>query len=90
MCQSLHVYLLSVTYRYNLPCLVLLANTTYLDVPVATCFRAFVYLSNLYYPVPLVHRVAIVNDKGDVKGYLRVAVQAITGRLLQRPKLCCS
>ncbi|XP_070207701.1 kinesin-like protein unc-104 isoform X2 [Littorina saxatilis] len=40
--------------------------------------RAFVYLSNLYYPVPLVHRVAIVNDKGDVKGYLRVAVQAIT------------
>ena len=42
-------------------------------------FRAFVYLSNLYYPVPLVHRVAIVNDKGDVKGYLRVSVQAITG-----------
>ncbi|KAK7482513.1 hypothetical protein BaRGS_00026224, partial [Batillaria attramentaria] len=40
--------------------------------------RAFVYLSNLYYPVPLVHRVAIVSDKGDVKGYLRVAVQAIT------------
>ena len=42
-------------------------------------FRAFVYLSNLYYPVPLIHRVAIVNDKGDVKGYLRIAVQAITG-----------
>ena len=41
-------------------------------------FRAFVYLSNLFYPVPLVHRVAIVNDKGDVKGYLRVAVQAVT------------
>ena len=41
--------------------------------------RAFVYLSNLFYPVPLVHRVAIVNDKGDVKGYLRIAVQAITG-----------
>ncbi|XP_041378535.1 kinesin-like protein unc-104 isoform X3 [Gigantopelta aegis] len=40
--------------------------------------RAFVYLSNLYYPVPLIHRVAIVNDKGDVKGYLRIAVQAIT------------
>ncbi|XP_076472473.1 kinesin-like protein unc-104 [Babylonia areolata] len=40
--------------------------------------RAFVYLSNLYYPVALVHRVAVVNDKGDVKGYLRVAVQAIT------------
>ena len=44
--------------------------------------RAFVYLSNLFYPVPLVHRVAIVNDKGDVKGYLRVAVQAITGMFI--------
>ncbi|CAG5136554.1 unnamed protein product, partial [Candidula unifasciata] len=42
--------------------------------------RAFVYLSNLFYPVPLVHRVAIVNDKGDVKGYLRVSVQAITDK----------
>lgn len=41
--------------------------------------RAFVYLSNLYYPVPLVHRVTIVSEKGEVKGYLRVAVQAITG-----------
>ncbi|XP_076451747.1 kinesin-like protein unc-104 isoform X2 [Babylonia areolata] len=40
--------------------------------------RAFVYLSNLFYPVPLVHRVAVVSDKGDVKGYLRVSVQAIT------------
>lgn len=40
--------------------------------------RSFVYLSNLLYPVPLVHRVAIVNEKGDVKGYLRVAVQAVT------------
>ena len=34
------------------------------------------------YPVPLVHRVAIVNDKGDVMGYLRVAVQAVTGKNL--------
>uniref|UniRef100_A0A8C2CXZ6 plus-end-directed kinesin ATPase n=1 Tax=Cyprinus carpio TaxID=7962 RepID=A0A8C2CXZ6_CYPCA len=40
--------------------------------------RAFVYLSNLLYPVPLVHRVAIVNEKGEVKGFLRVAVQAIS------------
>uniref|UniRef100_A0A8C9VDK7 plus-end-directed kinesin ATPase n=1 Tax=Scleropages formosus TaxID=113540 RepID=A0A8C9VDK7_SCLFO len=40
--------------------------------------RAFVYLSNLLYPVPLVHRVAIVSEKGDVKGFLRVAVQAIS------------
>ncbi|XP_066994575.1 kinesin-like protein unc-104 [Anabrus simplex] len=39
--------------------------------------RAFVYLSNLMYPVPLIHKVAIVNEKGDVKGYLKVAVQAV-------------
>uniref|UniRef100_A0A3Q2Y206 Kinesin-like domain-containing protein n=1 Tax=Hippocampus comes TaxID=109280 RepID=A0A3Q2Y206_HIPCM len=40
--------------------------------------RSFVYLSNLLYPVPLVHRVAVVSEKGDVKGFLRVAVQAIS------------
>ncbi|XP_071198430.1 kinesin-like protein KIF1A isoform X17 [Salvelinus alpinus] len=40
--------------------------------------RAFVYLSNLLYPVPLVHRVAIISEKGEVKGFLRVAVQAIS------------
>lgn len=39
--------------------------------------RGFLYLSNLLYPVPLVHRVAIVNERGDVKGYLKVAVQAV-------------
>ena len=42
--------------------------------------RAVVYLSNLMYPVPLIHRIAIVNEKGDVRGYLRVAVQAILGK----------
>ncbi|XP_070491501.1 kinesin-like protein unc-104 isoform X2 [Chironomus tepperi] len=39
--------------------------------------RSFVYLSNLLYPIPLVQKVAIVNESGDVKGYLRVAVQAV-------------
>ncbi|XP_077007470.1 kinesin-like protein KIF1B isoform X6 [Tamandua tetradactyla] len=39
--------------------------------------RAFVYLSNLLFPVPLIHRVAIVSEKGEVRGFLRVAVQAI-------------
>lgn len=29
------------------------------------------------YPVPLVHKVAIVSEKGDVRGWLRVAVQAV-------------
>ncbi|XP_078464083.1 kinesin-like protein KIF1B isoform X5 [Lampetra planeri] len=40
--------------------------------------RAFVYLSNLLYPVPLVHTAAVANERGEVKGFLRVAVQAIT------------
>lgn len=48
-------------------------------------FRAFVYLSNLLYPVPLVHRVAIVSEKGEVKGFLRVAVQAISGKISDPP-----
>nr|XP_015837800.1 PREDICTED: kinesin-like protein unc-104 isoform X4 [Tribolium castaneum] len=39
--------------------------------------RGFVYLSNLLYPVTLIHKVAIVSEKGDVRGYLRVAVQAV-------------
>lgn len=50
------------------------------SLPSAFLFRAFVYLSNLLYPVPLVHRVAIVSEKGEVKGFLRVAVQAISGK----------
>lgn len=56
--------------------------------------RAFVYLSNLLYPVPLVHRVAIVSEKGEVKGFLRVAVQAISGRrgtpLKRGPRIPCT
>lgn len=41
--------------------------------------RAFVYLSNLMYPIPLIQTVAIVNEKGDVKGQLKIAVQIVTG-----------
>lgn len=52
--------------------------------------RAFVYLSNLLYPVPLVHRVAIVSEKGEVKGFLRVAVQAISGRRETPAQTCPS
>lgn len=40
--------------------------------------RAFVYLTNLLHNVPLVHKVAIVNEKGDVRGYLRIGVQPVT------------
>lgn len=39
--------------------------------------RSFVYLSNLLYPVTMIHKLAIVSEKGDVRGYLRVAVQAV-------------
>ncbi|CAG9857792.1 unnamed protein product [Phyllotreta striolata] len=39
--------------------------------------RGFVYLSNLLYPVTLIHKVAVVSEKGDVRGYLKVAVQAV-------------
>uniref|UniRef100_A0AAR2J254 plus-end-directed kinesin ATPase n=1 Tax=Pygocentrus nattereri TaxID=42514 RepID=A0AAR2J254_PYGNA len=55
-------------------------NTFLFHYPLFTYLssRAFVYLSNLLYPVPLVHRVAIVSEKGEVKGFLRVAVQAIS------------
>lgn len=56
-----------------------LAAQTQLALTAASSPRAFVYLSNLLYPVPLVHRVAIVSEKGEVKGFLRVAVQAISG-----------
>ena len=40
-------------------------------------YRAFVYLSNLLHNVPLVHKVAVVNEKGEVKGYLRVAIEPV-------------
>ncbi|CAJ0951418.1 unnamed protein product, partial [Mesorhabditis belari] len=39
--------------------------------------RAFVYLSNLLHDVPLIHKVAVVNEKGEVKGYLKVAIEPI-------------
>ena len=51
--------------------------------------RAYVYLSNLMYPVPLIHRLAVVNDKGDVKGYLRVAVQVILGKIYYKIHFNC-
>ncbi|CAB3405236.1 unnamed protein product [Caenorhabditis bovis] len=39
--------------------------------------RAFVYLSNLLHNVPLIHKVAVVNEKGEVKGYLKVAIEPV-------------
>lgn len=39
--------------------------------------RAYLYLSNLLNPIDVVQNIAVVNDSGDVKGYLRVAIQAV-------------
>jgi hypothetical protein len=49
--------------------------------------RSFVYLSNLLYPVPLVHKVPIVNERGDVRGYIRVAVQPVMVRHKNSPNI---
>uniref|UniRef100_A0A1A8D6C5 plus-end-directed kinesin ATPase n=1 Tax=Nothobranchius kadleci TaxID=1051664 RepID=A0A1A8D6C5_NOTKA len=55
-----------------------LPNNTTEEGENATAGGLLFTLSNLLYPVPLVHRVAIVSEKGEVKGFLRVAVQAIS------------
>lgn len=39
--------------------------------------RAYLYLTNLLHPITVVQKIAVVNDAGDVKGYLRVVVQAV-------------
>ena len=56
-----------------------LLSSSLLLPPPSPPSRSFVYLSNLLYPVPLVPRVAVVSEKGEVKGFLRVPVQAISG-----------
>ncbi|CAG2102727.1 unnamed protein product [Medioppia subpectinata] len=49
--------------------------------------RTYVYLSSLLYPVCLIQKVPIVNEKGDVKGYLRVAIQTVGGLILQSARI---
>ena len=41
--------------------------------------RSFVYLSNLLLSAHLVSKVAIVSEKGEVKGHLTVSVRPIPG-----------
>ena len=41
--------------------------------------RSFVFLSNLLVPISLVRKVAIVGEKGEVKGHLTVSVRYMTG-----------
>jgi len=40
-------------------------------------FRAFVYLTNLLYGLPLIQNVAIVSDRGDIKGYLKISIEQL-------------
>ena len=40
--------------------------------------RAYLYISNLIFSISIIQKIPIVNEKGDVVGFLRVAVQAIT------------
>ncbi len=39
--------------------------------------RAFVYLTNLLFGLPLIQNVAIVSERGDIKGYLKIAIQQL-------------
>nr|CAD2182171.1 unnamed protein product [Meloidogyne enterolobii] len=39
--------------------------------------RAFVYLNNVLFDVSLSHKVAVVNERGDVIGFLRVKVEML-------------
>lgn len=39
--------------------------------------RSYLYLTNLLHPITIVQKIPVINDSGDVKGYLRVAVQAV-------------
>ena len=41
--------------------------------------RSFVYLSNLLVPLSLVHKVAIVSEKGEVKGHVTISVRFMPG-----------
>lgn len=54
--------------------------------------RSYVYLNNLLFNIPLIHNVAIVSEKGIVKGWIKVTVQAINGNYLNQinisPYLC--
>ena len=42
--------------------------------------RSYVFLSNLLVPMSLVRKVAIVGEKGDVKGHLTVSIRYMAGK----------
>lgn len=41
--------------------------------------RGLMFLQNLLVPCPVTQNVCIVNEKGDVMGYLRIAIKMVTG-----------
>ena len=41
--------------------------------------RSYVYLSNLLLPSSLVYRVAVVSEKGEVRGHLTVSIRYLSG-----------
>ena len=49
--------------------------------------RAYVYLTNLMHPVPLIHRLAVVNDKVSQRtggGFFSILPQAKKARLTRK------
>lgn len=46
--------------------------------------RSFVYLSNLLVPFSLVHDVAVVGEKGEVKGHMTVSVRFMEGKVIAK------
>ncbi len=44
--------------------------------------RSYVYLTNLLLPHSLVHKVAVVGEKGEVKGHVTISVRVMQGVLL--------
>ena len=50
--------------------------------------RSYLYLSNLLFSMSLIQKIPIVSEKGDVVGYLRVAVQALNGEARERDSRC--
>jgi hypothetical protein len=57
-------------------------SSTFLSV-----FRAFVYLTNLLYGLPLIQNVAIVSERGDIKGYLKISIEQIQTSTNEQIKL---
>ena len=49
--------------------------------------RSFVYLSNLLVPFSLVHNVAVVGEKGEVKGHMTVSVRFMEGEIHHQVRL---